>query len=81
MFRYAGDGEDGWISCGAVIARVTKRPVHITEARSGGIVAKPLIDRMLYRLDRVHDLRRGDKVARPDPPAGPFGQARDPGGG
>ena len=67
MFRYAGDGDDGWISCRAVIALIAQRPVHVTEARFGGIVAEPLIDRPLGDLDQVHDLRRGDPVAKPDP--------------
>lgn len=80
MFRYAGDDEDdddgGWIPCRGVIAYVAKRPVHITEARFGGIVAEPMMDRRLYELDRVHDLRRGEKVARPAAKPGPFGRGR-----
>lgn len=67
MFRYAGDGEDGWIVCRAVIALVAGRPVYITEARFGGIVAEPITDRPQRGDDRVHDLRRGDRVPRPDP--------------
>lgn len=80
MFRYAGDGDDGWISCRAVIALVDKRPVHITEARFGGIVAEPLTDRSLRDLDRIHDLRRGDRVAKPDPDPPGLGRRRPPSG-
>lgn len=78
MFRYAGDGDDGWIPCRAVIACVAKRPVHVTEARFGGIVAEPLIDRTLYNLDRVHDLRRGDKVSAPQKASPRAGTGRPP---
>ena len=76
MFRYVGDGEDGWITCRAVIALIARRPVHITEARFGGIVAEPLIDRPLQDRDRVYDLRRGDRATKPDPNPGPFGRGR-----
>lgn len=78
MFRYTGDGDGqdagGWIPCRAVIALVDGRPVHVTEARFGGVVAEPLIDRTVYTLDGVHDLRRGEKVTKPDPGPGPRGR-------
>ncbi len=76
MFRYAGDGDDGWIPCSAVIALIASRPVHITEARFGGVVAEPLIDRPLGNLDGVYDLRRGDRVAKPDPKPRGIGRGR-----
>ena len=76
MFRYAEDGadDDGWIPCRAVIALVDLRPVYITEARFGGVVAEPLMDRRLADLDRVHDLRRREKVAKAEPGPGPRGR-------
>lgn len=81
MFRYAGEGDDVWIPCRAVIALIAKRPVHITEARFGGIVAEPLIDRPLWDRDRVYDLRRGDRVTPPEPKPGPVGRGRPFSGG
>jgi len=66
MFRYAGDGDDGWITCRAVIALIAGRPVHVTEARFGGIVAEPILDRPLRDEDRVLDLRRGERVPKPE---------------
>ena len=76
MFRYAGGGDDGWIPCRAVIALIAERAVHITEARFGGIVAEPLMDRPLYNLDRVHDLRRGERVTKPERKPKSFGLGR-----
>ena len=74
MFRYADDGDDGWIACRAVIALVSGRPVYITEARFGGVVAEPLTDRRLADLDRVYDLRTRDRVEKPG--TGPAGRGR-----
>ena len=46
MFRYAEDAargaDGGWIACRGVIARIAGRPVRITEARFGGVVAEPV---------------------------------------
>lgn len=76
MFRYAGDGDEGWVPCRAAIALVGKRPVYVTEARFGGVVAEPLMDRRFIDLDRVVDLRRKERVAPPEPKQGPFGFGR-----
>lgn len=70
MFRYAGDGDDGWISCRGVVALIVGRPVSIGEARFGGIVAEPLTQSSTAGRG-VYDLRRGDRVAKPvSDPAG-----------
>lgn len=70
MYRYAGDGDDDWVTCRAVIALVDKRPVYITEARFGGVVAEPLLDRTLHDTDRVVDLRRRGRTAKSGPATG-----------
>lgn len=66
MFRYAEDAargaDGGWIACRGVIARIAGRPVRITEARFGGVVAEPIRDGHLPAEEGVVDLRRGDRV-------------------
>ena len=76
MFRYAGDGDGDWITCRAVLALIAHRPVYITEARFGGIVAEPLRSEPQSKDDRVHDLRRGERVAKPEPKPRGIGRGR-----
>ena len=59
FWRYADEDEAAWRSCIAVLAQIAGRPVHITEARFGGVVAEPM-DNRLGSPDRhgVTDLSR-----------------------
>jgi hypothetical protein len=74
MFRYAGEGDEAWRTCRGVVARVDKRPVLITEARFGGIVAEPIPDRPILRNGGICDLRRKgiEKEPLPEPKPRPF---------
>jgi len=68
MFRYAGEDDDGWRPCLAVIALVDARPVRIAEARFGGIVAEPVPNRPHADADRICDLTRKGIGTQPLPP-------------
>lgn len=43
QWRYVGD--EDWTTCRGLYAKISNRDVYLTEARFGGIVAQPLMDR------------------------------------
>lgn len=59
------DGEDDVQSGQPVLCLIHGRPVIVTEARFGGVVAQPLPDDPRYRPDNIIDLRNGPPAAKP----------------
>lgn len=43
MWRYRDAGTEEWVTCSGIRALIRGRPVYITEARFGGVVAQPLL--------------------------------------
>ncbi|MCC9602139.1 hypothetical protein LOC67_16390 [Stieleria sp. JC731] len=61
--KYADEDEERYIDCGSVICLILGRPVIVTEARFGGVVAQPMHSNLLLpgSDNRCVDLRRPRK--------------------